>query len=499
MLKTFFYSFLIYWKGTDKLYDYIIIGAGVIGSNIARELCRYQTKVLVLDKENDVANVQSLANSAIVHSGHNPEPGSLKARLSVWGNLLYEQMEEELGIPLLKTGAYVVAHNHHEEQELEKLAELAKINQVPEFSILNYEEALLDEPNLSKTVTKVLSLPTTKVTYPWEVAFAAMENAIKNGVEFQKNALVTKIRKVGNVFYVTVNNNQEYQSKYIINAAGVASDDVAGMIEKKVPYTIKGRKGEYFVLDKRVKGFVNHVLYPLPTELGKGVLITPQFHGEILLGPNSLEVKDKYHPTTSYEGLTYVKENAALLADNIPINQIIRSFAGIRSTSDYDDFYIKESLEVKGFYHLGGIDSPGLTACFAIAKYLVEEVMNVGEIYSINPNFDPLRKKKVLFNRLSLTEKKALLNEDPLYGNIICKCEKITEKEILDAMHGPLGSNTIKGIKKRTRAGAGLCQGGYCEEKIIKMIAKEFNISPLEIAYDNEETKLFVAETKVKL
>jgi len=481
------------------LYDYIIIGAGVIGSNVARELSRYQTKILVLEKENDVANVQSLANSAIVHSGHNPDPGSLKARLSVWGNSLYDEMEKELGVPLLRTGAYVVAHNEIEENELEKLVVLAKINQVPEFSILSFEDAVIDEPNLSKTVTKVLSLPTTKVTYPWEVAFAAMENAIKNGVEFKKNSLVTSIKKVDNEFIVTVNNNQEYKCKYLINAAGVATDDIAKMIEKNVPYRVKGRKGEYFVLDKRVKGFANHVLYPLPTELGKGVLITPQYHGEILLGPNSLEVEDKYHPTTSYDGLAYVKEHSSMLADNIPFNQIIRSFAGIRSTSTYDDFYIQESKEVKGFYHLGGIDSPGLTACFAIAKYLVDEVMNVGENYAINPDFDPFRKKRVMFNRLSLTEKKDLLNIEPLYGNIICKCEKITEKEILDAMHGSLGSNTIKGIKKRTRAGAGLCQGGYCEEKIIKMIAKEFNISPLEIAYDKEETKVFVAETKVKL
>jgi glycerol-3-phosphate dehydrogenase len=188
-----------------------------------------------------------------------------------------------------------------------------------------------------------------------------------------------------------------------------------------------------------------------------------------------------------------------MLAENIPFNQIIRSFAGIRSTSDYDDFYIKESLEFSNLYHLGGIDSPGLTACFAIAKYLVNDVMNVSEKYNVNKEFNPYRQKRKMFHRLSQEEKQALIKDEPSYGNIICKCEKITEKEILDAMHGPLGSNTIKGIKKRTRAGAGLCQGGYCEEKIMKMIAKEFNMSPLDVAYDKEETKLFVSETKVKL
>jgi glycerol-3-phosphate dehydrogenase len=484
-------------KGEDILYDYIIIGAGVVGSAIARELSLYQAKTLVLEKENDVANVQSLANSAIVHSGHNPEPNSLKARLSVWGNKLYEEMEKELDIPLLRTGAYVVAHNAEEERQLEELTELARINQVPEFKILSFEEALKDEPNLSKTVTKVLSLPTTKVTYPWEVAFAAMENALINGVEFIKNALVTGIKKEFDYFVVTVNNHIEYQCRYLINSAGVASDDIAGLIEKNVPFHITGRKGEYFVIDKRAKGFVNHILYPLPTELGKGVLITPQYHGEILLGPNSELVEDKYLPTTSFAGLAYVKEHAAMLADNIPFNQIIRSFAGIRSTADYDDFYIKESLEVKGLFHLGGIDSPGLTACFAIAKYLVNEVMNVDNIYQLNPDFNPYRKKRVMFHKLSDVEKQVLIKEEPMYGNIICKCEKITEKEILEAMRGPLGSNTIKGIKKRTRAGAGLCQGGYCEEKIVKMISKEFNLSPMDIAYDKENTKLFTQETKV--
>ena len=481
------------------MYDYIIIGAGVIGSCIARELSRFDVKVLVLEKENDVANVQSLANSAIVHSGHNPEPNSLKARLSVWGNKLYEDMEKELEIPLLRTGAFVVAHNKLEEEQLIELAKTAKINQVPEFSILDYKEAVLIEPNLSKSITKVLSLPTTKVTYPWEVAFAAMENAIKNGVTFKKNSLVTNIKKENDKFYVTVNNKDVFETTNLINAAGVASDDIAHLIEKNVQFKINGRKGEYFVLDKRVKGFVNQVLYPLPTELGKGVLITPQVHGEILLGPNSMEVEDKYHPTTSYEGLAYVKQHASTLAENIPFNQIIRSFAGIRSTSDYDDFYIKESLEFSNLYHLGGIDSPGLTACFAIAKYLVNDVMKVNEKYEVNKAFDPYRKKRQMFHRLSQEEKQSLIKDEPLYGNIICKCEKITEKEILDAMHGPLGSNTIKGIKKRTRAGAGLCQGGYCEEKIMKMIAKEFNMSPLDVVYDKEETKLFVSETKVKL
>ena len=479
------------------MYDYIVIGAGIIGSAVSRELSRYQAKILCLEKENDVANVQTLANSAIIHAGHNPEPGSLKALLSIEGNKLYDEWEEELNIPLLRNGAYVVAHNQKEEMILKELAEVSRKNKVPEFEIIDGDEARKSEPNLAKSITKVLSLPTTKVTYPWEVAFACMENAIENGVEFKKNMMVTDIRRKDDFFEVEVNHKQSFYTKNIINAAGVASDDIGNMIEE-APFKIKPRKGEYFVLDKRVEGFVKKVLYPLPGKKGKGVLLTPQFHGNILLGPSSEFVDDKHHASTTKEGLEYVKENAGLLAENIPYHQIIRSFAGIRSTSTYPDFYIKESIHHPGFYYLGGIESPGLTAAPAIAKYVVQQLIGMDGHYQKNSQFNPYRKPKIEFYRLPWPEQKALIEKDKRYGRIICKCEKVTEKEIVDAIHGPLGSNTIKGIKKRVRAGAGLCQGGYCEEKVMKIIARELNKSPLDITYDEKGSELFKAETKVK-
>lgn len=480
------------------MYDYIIIGAGIIGSFIARELSRFQVKVLVLEKENDIANVQTLANSAILHSGHNPEANTLKARLNVWGNRLYEEYEEELSLPLLRCGAYVAAHNEKEEQTLQELAELARINGVPAFEILDYSEAVKTEPNLAKSITKVLSLPTTKVTYPWDVAFACMENAIVNGVEFRKNSEVTNITKTSSGFVVTINHKEQMDAKYLINAAGVCVDDIAKMIEKNVTYKIKPRLGEYYVLDKRMEGFVKHVLYPLPTELGKGVLLTPQVHGNILVGPNSVYVTDKHKVQNTASGLTYVKEHAKQLADNIPFHEIIRSFAGIRATSDQEDFIIEESKEVAGFYHAAGIDSPGLTAAPAIAKYLVEEIMKTPDHYQKKDHFNPYRNKAPEFHTLSFEEQRRWIERDVRYANIVCKCEHITEKEIVDAIHSPVGSDTIKGIKKRTRAGAGLCQGGYCEEKIYKIIARETKQSPLDILYDSPESNLFFHETKVK-
>jgi glycerol-3-phosphate dehydrogenase len=478
------------------MYDFIVIGAGVIGSAVAKELSKYKTKILCLEKENDVANVQTLANSAIIHAGHNPQPGSLKAKLSILGNHMYDQWEKDLEIPLLRTGAFVVAHDKDEEKSLMEFVEITKKNKVPDYAVLSGDQARQIEPNLAKSITKVLSLPTTKVTYPWEVAFACMENAIANGVVFKKNMTVTNIKKEDHFFSVQVNHQDVFECKYIINAAGVASDDIGAMIEEP-PFKIKPRKGEYFVLDRRVEGFVKHVIYPLPTDRGKGVLLTPQVHGNILIGPSSEYIDDKHHASTTAAGLNYVKTHAKELAENIPYHQIIRSFAGIRSSSTYDDFYIQESKNHSGFFYLGGIESPGLTAAPAIAKYLINDVIHMSSKYQEKSDYNPHRKKKVEFHRLSFQEQEDLLKEEPLYGRIICKCEKITEKEILDAIHGPLGTQTLKGIKKRVRAGAGLCQGGYCEEKIVKILERELKVDPLQIKYDDEGSELFTEETKV--
>lgn len=478
------------------MYDFIIIGAGIIGTNIARELSKYPFKTLVLEKENDVANHQTVANSAIVHAGHDPIEGSLKAILCVKGNALYEELEHELSIPLLRTGAFVLAHNDEEEQMLRDLKVRADHNGVPTSTILDGHTARKLEPNMSDSVTQVLSLPTTKVTYPWEVAFACLENAMKNGVEFRKNQEVTNIKWVKDHFVVETNFKETIETKHVISASGIFSDQIAHMLEKDVPYTIKPRRGEYYVLDRRVKGYLERVLYPLPTSKGKGVLLVPQVHGNILVGPTSVDQLDKVRTTTTPDGMKQIKEDAARLAKNIPFDKTIRTFAGIRAGSTYKDFFIQESKEFKGFYHVAGIDSPGLTAAPAIARYLVDEVIqpNVEK----KENFDPFREEKIFFYTLSEDEQKKKIKENPLYGNIVCKCEKITEVEIMEAIHSPLGSDTIKGIKKRARAGSGLCQGGYCENTVLKIIARETGQSLDQINYYGKDTPILLKETKVK-
>jgi glycerol-3-phosphate dehydrogenase len=346
------------------MHDVIIIGAGITGSAIAFELSKYQMSVLVLEKENDVGSGATMANSAIIHSGHDPKPGTLKAKLNVLGNALYDDLENDLQIPLLRTGAYLVAHGEAEEIKLEELKKRAEINGVEAFYV-PLEEAFNKDPHLSKTITKVVSLPSTKVTFPWEVALALMETAVVNGVQLEKNQSVIAIEKIKDLFEVTTETGT-FKSRYIINAAGVYAEKIASLVETVVPYETKPRKGEYFVIDRRAKGFMNHVIYPVPTNQGKGVLITPQVHGEILIGPTSEYTQAFNSTNTTKEGLAWVKKEALKLADDIPYEKTIRTFAGLRPSLKEYDFYIQESNEVSHFIHVAGIDSPGLTAAPAI-------------------------------------------------------------------------------------------------------------------------------------
>jgi glycerol-3-phosphate dehydrogenase len=479
------------------MYDYIIIGGGIIGCSIAYELSKYELKVLLLEELSDCANNQTSANSAIIHSGHDPLPGTLKAKLCVRGNELYDKLEGELSIPLLKTGAFVLAFNDNDIKVLEELYDRAQQNGVKEVSFLDRETAIKLEPNINPNVVKVLSLPTTKITYPWETTFAFLENAIINRTEYKTNKKVTSIKKINDHYSVIVNRYEQFETKGIINCAGVNTDLIAKMIDKKVEFEIKPRKGEYIILDKAAKGFVNHVLYPLPSAIGKGVLLIPQYHGNILIGPTSTPITERDDLSNTRFDMNNIKLNANLLANNIPYDKAIRTFAGIRATSNYSDFYIKESLENKNIYHVAGIDSPGLTSAPGISEYLINLIK---ETNTLTPkiDFNPIRKKRVLFKDLNVEEQERLIKIDPRYGNVICKCEKITEREVMDAINGVVGINTIKGIKKRLRCGAGLCQGGYCENVVLKIIARETHVRYDEVNYYNPHTEILVSETKVK-
>ncbi len=480
------------------MYDFIIIGAGITGASIARELSKYKVSVLVLEKENDAANHATIANSAIVHAGHDPEPGTLKALLNVEGNQLYDRLEKELEIPLLRSGAFMVAHDEQEEDTLKFYYQRAKANGVTGVELISGDEARKQEPNLSKSVTLALNLPSTKVTYPWEVAVASLENAVDNGVVFKRSQEVNLIYKQEGVFTVKTKQEATFKSRYIINAAGAFATRVAGLTEEAPPYKITPRKGEYMVLDRRVKGFINRTLYPCPTDKGKGTLLVPQVHGNILVGPNSVWQDSPDDVTTSKSGLKEIKQGAARLADNIPFHKTIRTFAGVRATSTHKDFYIKESIEKENFIHVAGIDSPGISAAPAIGRYVVEDIIMKKEALVKNSNFNPKRKHIKLFDDMDDDEKKEAFKNDRRYGNLVCKCERITEADIVRHIHRSVPVDTVKGIKKRARAGAGLCQGGYCQHTIIHLLAKELNKDVTEVEYYAKGTTIFKEETKVK-
>ncbi len=477
------------------MYDYTIIGAGIVGTLIARKLSAYPVQTLILDKENDIANVQTSANSAIIHSGHDPRPGTLKARLCVEGNALYDDLEKELHIPLRRTGGLVVAHDKAEIKALEDMLERAKMNGVKGARILTTHQVHQIEPHLNQSIIRALSLPSTKVTFPWEVAIRALQNAIHNGVTFKKNANVSTIHYQDYIFQITLEDGTVIHTKNVINASGVHADNIAHMLEKNVPYRITPKRGEYFVLDRQVEHFIEHVIYPLPTVRGKGVLITPQTHGNILLGPTSELKDDKDRHETTRSGLAYVKSQVKNLCDHMPYQYMIRSFAGVRASSTHGDFYIQASSAYQGFYHVAGIDSPGLTAAPAIANYLVEEIIKLN--LPIKKNFDPYIKPVTPFHQLSFAAQQDMAKKNPRYGHIICQCEHVTEQEIIDAIHSDVGSDTMKGIKKRTRAGSGTCQMGYCQSHILKIIARETNQKMNDINYDAQDTKILGEETKV--
>ena len=479
-------------------YDFLIIGGGITGAAIARELTKYECKTILLEKENDAGNHATSANSAIIHSGHDPVPGTLKALLNVEGNKLYDVLEEELNIPLFKNGAFMIAHNADEEKVLEKYLARAKENGVPGVKILDARTARQLEPNLADSVSKVLSLPTTKVTYPWEVAIAMIENAIDNGLVFEKKKEVNIIYREDDIFTVKTKDGSTYHSRYIINAAGAYAARVAALSEEAVPYKITPRKGEYFVLDRRVQGFLSRTLYPTPSEKGKGILMVPQYHGNILIGPNSVYQDSPDDVSTSKAGLSSVKAGAEQLAKNIPYHKNIRTFAGVRATSNHGDFYIRESQQKENFIHVAGIDSPGLSAAPAIGRHVVEDIIMKKETLKPNESFNPIRKHVKLFDDMSESEKKEAFKMDNRYGNLVCKCERITEGDIVRHIHRNVPGDTIKGVKKRSRAGAGLCQGGYCEHQVLKLIARELGKDVTEVDYFSSRSNILKEETKVK-
>lgn len=490
------------------MYDVVIIGAGVSGSSIARELSRYQVNVCVLEKEEDVCCGTSKANSGIVHAGYDAEPGSLMAKLNVQGNKMMESLSKELNFSFARTGSFVVCTEEENIPKLEALQKRGIKNGVENLQILGKEEALAMEPNLSEDTVAVLYAPTAGIVCPFGLNIAMAENAAVNGVSFffdTKVETIERMRLAEHSGTSELSENEKagfqiktsrgtFEAKYIVNAAGVYADRFHNMVsEKKIKIT--PRKGEYFLLDKSAGKHVSRTIFALPGKYGKGVLVSPTVHGNLLVGPTATDLDDKEGNYTTADGLGEIQGKSGKCVKNIPLRSVITSFAGLRAHEEGHEFLIGELEDVPGFIDCAGIESPGLTSAPAIGKMvagILKEKMDLKE----DPNFQGTRKGILDPSRLSLEEHNELIQKNPAYGNMICRCEMISEGEILDAIYRPLGAKSLDGIKRRTRAGMGRCQSGFCSPRTMEILSRELKVPMEELTKSGGGSKLITGHSK---
>ena len=476
------------------MYDVSIIGAGIIGTFIARELSRYKIKVLVLDKENDISNGTTKANSAIAHAGYDAKPGSLKARFNVEGNAMFDEICRDLDVPFKRIGSLLVAFNEKDIEVLKDMYARGIENGVKDMRIIGREELKKKEEHISDQAIGALFAPSAGIMGPWELAIGLMENAMDNGVELSLNTEVLDIKPTENGYKIFTNKG-EIDTKYIVNASGLYADKVHNMVSKP-KFKIIPRRGQYFLFDKSAGDLVKSIIFQTPTKLGKGVLVLPTAHGNLLVGPNAEVIDDKDNVETTEESLNFIKNASQKSVKNIPFRQVIRSFSGIRATPQAKDFIIEEALDARGFIDVAGIESPGLTASPAIGRYVAEMLKNIDGNFKINKNFNPKRRPQIRLTDLTDEEKRRIIKKNPKYGRIICRCEHISEGEIVDSIHRNAGGTTIDGIKRRVRPGSGRCQGGFCQPRVMEILARELDIDVLEVLKDRPGTNVALYRTK---
>lgn len=478
------------------MYDVVIIGAGVSGSASARELSRYKLNVCVVEKEEDVCCGTSKANSAIVHAGFDAEAGSLMAKLNVEGNQMMEALSKELDFNYKNNGSLVVCINEEEKPNLQALYDRGVENGVKDLRIIDREELVKLEPNIADEAVAALYAPTGGIVCPFGMNIAFAENAATNGVEFKFDTEVTDLEKKGDNWVVKTSQG-EIETRYVVNAAGVYADKFHNMVSDKKLH-ITPRRGDYCLLDRSTEGFVTHTIFQLPGKYGKGVLVSPTVHGNTLVGPTAIDIENREGTNTTQEGIDELINKAGTTVKGLPIRQVITSFAGLRAHEDGHEFYIGELEEAKGFIDCAGIESPGLTSAPAIGKMvanIIKDLTNAEE----NPDFNGTRKGILDPKTLTNEERAALIKENPAYGNIICRCEMITEGEIIDAIKRPLGAKSLDGVKRRTRAGMGRCQAGFCSPRTIEILSRERGVDPSEITKAGGESKIIVGINKDRI
>jgi len=473
------------------VYDVAIIGCGIVGAAAAYELSRYDLSVVVLERANDVAMGATKANSAVIHAGYDPYPGTLMAKLNVEGVKLARELCEKLDVPYRQCGSLLLAFSGEEVAELNRQLAKAKENGVPDVRIISKEEALRMEPNLSGEVVAALHAPTAMIVDPWEYTLALAETAVRNGVDLNLECEVTGIVKASLGYRLTTVKGV-IEARAVLNAAGVYSDVIHNMISQPT-FQILPAKGEYCLLDKSEGSRVSNVIFQCPTESGKGVLVAPTIHGNLSIGPGSVSPEDRDDVATTAGGLEFVMDTARKSVPGIDSRAVIRNFSGNRARSDRTDFIIEEAAPC--FIDLAGIKSPGLSAAPAIAVMAVRMLESSGIKLREKKEFCDFR-RRIRFKGLSSDGKAALIARDPLYGRVVCRCETVTEGEIRDSLNAPIPPRSIDAVKRRCGAGMGRCQGSFCGPRVLEILARHYKCDFAEVLQDGTGTFVLVSKTK---
>ena len=476
------------------VYDVAIIGAGIIGCGVARELSKLNCKAVLIEKENDVAMGTTRANSAIIHAGYDPEPNTLMAKYNVPGNKMAGELCEELDVPFKRCGSFVLAFDENDMKTVQHLYENGIANGVPDMVILNGDEVRAMEPNVSAECVGGLFAHSAGIVNPWELALAMAEQAVDNGVDLKLCYEVTGIEKNGDNFVISGKGEEPIEAKFVVNAAGVYSDKVANMVGDE-SFTIDASRGQYYLLDKSQGELFNHVMFQCPSKLGKGVLVAPTVHGNLIVGPDAIPGSDKDNVKTDRDGLNHVMAASKKTTTAVNFRECIRNFAGLRSQPSTGDFIIGFSEKDDHFMNVAGIKSPGLSAAPAIVEDVAKMLVEAGVPGTAKAEYKPAR-KHLRFKELNDEQKAAAIAKNPAYGRVICRCETITEGEIIDALHGTIVPRTLDGIKRRCNAGMGRCQSGFCGPRVLDIISRELGIDPTEVLLDKEGSYILTEKTK---
>ena len=473
------------------MFDVAVIGAGVVGGFVARELTKYNVRVCILEKNSDVAMGATRANSAIVHGGFDAKEGTLKATLNVQGSEMMEEVCRQLGVKYRRNGSLVVGFNDEDKATLEELIIRGNKNGVKGLELLDRQQILEIEPNIGKDVTVALHAPTGAIVCPYELCMASVGNAMDNGAQLKLDFEVKAINKTAEGYEIS-SDKETVKAKYVINCAGVFSDEIARMVGDD-SFSVYARRGEYMLLDKECGSTVSHTIFRCPSKMGKGILVTPTVDGNLLLGPTAENIEDKTDLSTTPAGLASVREKAGAQVANIDFSKVITSFTGLRAVGSTGDFIINER---EGFVNCAGIESPGLSSAPAIALYVIELLRKSGMELTENESFSGTRRPAHYFREMTDEEKNEVISRDSSFAHIICRCEMVSEGEILEAIRTNPKPRDIDGVKRRTRASMGRCQGGFCTPYIVDLLAKEMGVDYTDVTKFGGNSYVNVSKTK---